>query len=45
MNFTSRDKKEPPSLVVSGTAGSGKSYQNKCLVKAIWSLFQANKSV
>ncbi|XP_053372848.1 uncharacterized protein LOC128546392 [Mercenaria mercenaria] len=36
---------EPLRLIVSGTAGTGKSFLIKCLVKAIRSLFQTNKSV
>ena len=32
-------------MVVSGTAGSGKSYLIKCLTKAIRSLYLANRSV
>ncbi|XP_033726129.1 uncharacterized protein LOC117315835 [Pecten maximus] len=35
----------PLRLIVAGTAGSGKSYLNKCLVKTIRLLFQSNKCV
>jgi signal recognition particle subunit SEC65 len=36
---------EPLRMIVSGTAGSGKSFLIKCLVKSIRSLFHCNKSV
>ena len=45
MNFISQNKYEPFRMVVTGTAGSCKSFLIKCLVKAIRLLFQSNKSV
>ncbi len=36
---------QPLRLIVAGTAGSGKSYLIKCLVKTIKTLFNSNKSV
>ena len=45
MNFINQEQYKPLRLVVTGTAGSGKSYLIKCLVKAIRLLFQSNKSV
>ena len=36
---------QPLRLIVAGTAGSGKSYLIKCLVKAIRTLFNSNRSV
>ncbi|KAK3093512.1 hypothetical protein FSP39_016633 [Pinctada imbricata] len=39
------DKVKPLRLIVSGTAGSGKSFLIKCIVKAIRSMFKSNKAV
>ncbi|KAK3104656.1 hypothetical protein FSP39_007268 [Pinctada imbricata] len=39
------DKTKPLRMIVSGTAGSGKSYLIKCLVKAIRLMFKSNKAV
>ena len=36
---------QPLRLVVGGTAGSGKSYLIRCLVKAIRSVYKSNKAV
>ena len=39
------DQFEPLRMIVSGTAGSGKSFLIKCLVKVIRNIFLSNKSV
>lgn len=39
------DNYEPLLILVSGTAGSGKSFLIKCIVKAVRTLFSSNKSV
>ncbi|CAC5388042.1 unnamed protein product [Mytilus coruscus] len=45
-NYTNKsDQFEPLRMIVSGTAGSGKSFLIKCLVKAIRNAFLSNKSV
>jgi hypothetical protein len=36
---------EPLRMIVSGTAGSGKSYLIKCLVKAVRTIFSSNRAV
>ena len=36
---------KPLQMIVSGTAGSGKSFLIKCLVKAIRIIFSSNKAV
>ncbi len=40
-----KDTFKPLRLIVAGTAGSGKSFLIKCLLKTIRSLFKSNKSV
>ena len=49
LNFINGDRAENPfellRMVVTGTAGSGKFFLIKCLVKAIRTLFGSNKSV
>jgi pantothenate kinase-related protein Tda10 len=35
---------EPLRMIVSGTAGSGKSYLIKCLVKAVRTIFSSNRA-
>jgi pantothenate kinase-related protein Tda10 len=39
------DEFEPLRMIVSGTAGSGKSFLIKCIVKAIRTILSSNKAV
>ena len=45
LKYKSAEQFEPIRLIVGGTAGSGKSYLIKCLVKAIRTVFQSQTAV
>ena len=43
--ISNNDDFEPLRMVITGTAGSGKSYLIKCIIKAVRTIFQTNRSV